>query len=959
MANVLIYKIQFLDSNPFGEFVAGDLIEIFYDASLDPTPVTGGTTGITVTKNGVSAVSGADIDQFAQSYKTEQNQFYNICNSGDLVLQVRNTSFPYLTTYLIPDWPSCAVTPTTCDLMFVGEPAVTLATTLTTADGEITVSASSSETIEYKLGSDFLYGAGQSSPTFSALLPGSYRIYARDENNCSANVFVTVGYENEYGTIHQIEYYVNVGDQQVSQTKIEIQERDYSGDYTEYKAGPSPIEIALRGDGEIDKFMSVMATNANITLMSETSFQYVHLVSGDDEKYRVVYSKNFGSGYEIIWTGKIVQQTYQEPYISPPYEVRFTCNDGLPDLDKKTYCQPDGLPYSGRVKAIQLISECLKKTGVPLNIRVACNLYATGMDSTDADDPLDQAYVDVFRFYLLDDAPTYLFVLQTILESFGARLIQWENRWNITRVEELRAAYDWREFDFNGNYTSNGATDPIIERVPPLSPGVWFRDEDQNLEIIKGYGKVRLNYNLGLVKNIFRNGDFTLKSVYNELFNAYSLALNMDGFTVVNGAYGIFTSYERIDNNNIALIITGDEDTDGSAYVGSATYNVRMGASNGLAIKIRYKIPQPIVSVPYVRVNIEVRYGAYWLTSQGKWTTVGNAIKFYVTEFDKYIESEVIAEQPDSGAVAGYDLNIRVYHAWVYSYEHDGTTDLKTKVTTTVPQGIRTEMHANAGTFYVGESIMYYELEENTDAESLPDIVRPTDYHATTNPVQWILKKRIYPEILDPVTVQAVNRSFFIDKISVGYLDSGNDVTDVITLDKSSQVNSDSVYEKTIYLGSLVETVTTKPVVGLSLSLFDPPTLNLTLITQNVLSANLTYTGYFSDVDGVGFVNWVRDGFDESRLLHQIHLLSMSGQYKRSIKRLSGSFISDQFIGPLHTIQETFDDDVLYIPMGVTYRDIDNSFSGEFCELIDVEAEPISGFSSGFVIAAFGSNAFN
>lgn len=966
MAEILAHTIQFLDTNPFGDYVAEDVVTIYYDPTLDPTPTSGGTAGMVVYLNGSAIVSGADIVLSVQSYKTESGAFPNICNSTTLVVPVRTMSFPYMNNFLLANWPSCAVTPGTCDLIFVGQPAVVNATDAVTSDGSITVSAISSETILFKLNYDFSYedGTGQSSALFSGLLPGTYRIYARDEINCGANILVTVGVDNTYGPLHRLEYYVNVGDQQVRRTKIEIQQRAYSGSVSEYCASSNPLELALRGEGETNKYMGLISMNANLSIISESNFQYVHLFSSDRNKYRVVHFIDEGGGYEANLTLNVVPQTYQEPYLFQPYPISLIAHDGLADLRNMIYAQADGLPYSGSVKVIKLIADCLKKTGIELNIRVGCNIYAEGMDTADSDDPLDQAYIDVKRFYLFNQAPTILDVLSYIIESFDCRLVQWANRWNIVRIEELQNQYDWREFDSDGDYFSEGSFDPVVDRVVPGEEGVHFINQDQNLEITNGYGKVRIKYDLGRINNILRNGDFTLKSVYNSLFNNYSIKVNTDGFTIVNTSYSLQESYEQIDDENIALIINGDEDTDGSAYIVSSTYNVKMGAANTLAIKIRYKVPAPIISLPYVKVRILVQYGSYYLTSSGNWTTELNRINFYVTEYDKYIESEIIAVQPDGGAVSGYDFGIIVSHAWCYHFEYEGVTALKARPTVDLPQGIRTEIHVNAGTFYVGESIIYYELEENTDTESQPNIVRPDDYHGTSNPVQWIMKKRVFPETLivlssSPLQVMNVSRSFFIDKIAVNYLYNGTDVMDVVTLDKPGQVNNIDIFERRVVFGSLLETAVSNPVFGLKIGLFDTATtVTFNLVSQSILSSAIVYTGYYRDVNGNGYVLWTRDGFAESKKLHEIQLSSMATQYGSSVKRLTGSFISTQFIGPLHTIREVLDNNTLYIPMSITINDKYNTFTGEFIELKPASSAGGSSFSSGFTFG-FGSSGFN
>lgn len=971
MANVRVYTIQFLTDNPLassGQQFTGDRFDFFYDLSLDPTPTNLDPTGITVQYNNGPFITGSP-DLLDINFPGLQETFGQVVCDGttQIIFARMSMSFPWVQKALIHNSTSCDITQPPCDLIFIGEPSVVKCSAPGVDDGSIAVTSFSSRTTLFKLGEDFTYndGTGQSSGLFSSLFPGTYRIYARDQSNCGANILVTVGIDNSYGALHRLEYYVHVSGVQVRRTKIEIQQRAYSGSVTEYCAGEVPLELSLRGEGQENKFMPLISMNANLTIISESNFQYVHLFTSDRNKYRVVhFIDEEGSGYETNLTLNVVPQTYKEPYLAHPYTLTLTAHCGLADLRNMIYAQGDGLKYDGSVKVISLIADCLKKTGIELNIRVACNIYAEGMNTTDSDDPLDQAYVDVSRFYLFDEAPTILFVLTSLIESFDARLIQWGNRWNIVRVEELNASYDWREFDSNGVYVSEGTTNPVVDRVVPTGSGVHFINQDQNLEILNGFGKVRIHYDLGLLKNVLRNGDFSLKSEYNGLYDRYFFKINTDGFTIVNPDYSIQSSYERIDDDNVALTITGDDDTDGSAYVQSAGYTVKMGAGNTLAIRIRYKIPSPIVSMPYVKLRVMVQYGSYYLASSGAWTTEENIITFYVTEVDKYVESEVIAVQPEGGAINGYDLTVKVFHAWCYHFEYEGTTALKARVTTNLPQGLRTEVHVNAGTYYTGESILYYELEENTDAESLPEIARPDDYHAVSNPVQWIMKKRIFPETLivlssDPLQVSTVSKSFSIDKISVNFLYNGNDVTDVISLDKAGQKNNNDVFERTVNFGSLVETVITNPGFGLRIGLFQPTlTTTINLVNQSVLAAGLVYTGYFRDADGNGYVLWTRDGFSESKLLHHIQLASMAAQYGQSVKRLTGSFISSQFIGPLHTIREVLDNNTLYIPMGMVINDRENSFTGEYMQLNQASTAGSSPFSSAFTFG-FGDSGFN
>src|SRR5690606_17070754 len=93
-----------------------------------------------------------------------------------------------------------------------------------------------------------------------------------------------------------------------------------------------------------------------------------------------------------------------------------------------------------------------------------------------------------------------------------------------------------------------------------------------NLEVKPGYGKVRVNYKMGLKPNILKNGDFRLRSTFNEALNHYEFDLNTDGFIWNDSGYPTSITYEEVEEGNVALKVTkhGDiteESTRGESYL--------------------------------------------------------------------------------------------------------------------------------------------------------------------------------------------------------------------------------------------------------------------------------------------------------------------------------------------------------------------------------------------------------
>lgn len=967
MADILAWTIEFTDNNPYGDYVAGDVVTIYYNPDNDPTPTYGTTTGITAYKNGVLLGSGADIllaNDPSATHKTEHQGNNSTCNGTSLVFVFRRIAYPYMYIYYpLENYPACA-SGGVCDLIIVGTPVVVSASGPATADGEITVTASSSQSIQYKLGSDFTYGDGtaQSTGVFTSLFPGQYRIYVRDATNCFTNILVTVPYSDDYSPYYRLEFDDPVG----GVIKLDVVKRDYAGAVTEVKGADIPFERSLKGEASLDKFESILATKVSVNFTSETDFAYSTLYTNNPEEFRV----NFYIDNVLKGVYKVLPQQYSEEYKAPPYYVSIVAIDGLASLKDYVFLQDDGQRFHESMKAIKLIAYILKKTKLELSIRVAINLYATGMNTAATDDPLDQAYVDCDTYYINEKEPTLDYVLRQILEPFGASIVQENAVWNIVRVEEKKGSYDYREFDSDGDYSSNSSYDPRLSVVPVGSSGFHFSDRDHYMTLCPGYGKIRVFYRLGLRENILENGDFRLTSRYSADYNAYTFDLDTRGFQLVSPSYPLSSTWEAIgDAGNVAWKIEGNDNVVsgyGDAYILSDSYTIKMGVANTLKISIRYKLPPPVaygltpiqIDIPYQKVRVRVKYGNYYLLHDGTWSTTENFLIIYATEFDKYLETDFIATQPATGATSGYAFEVRVYHSYIYHAEYTTHADLRAKDTydegnaeAILPLGTRSEVSALGSL----ENLYYYELEENTSAESSPDIIRPNDYHATNNPVQWILKKTIVKTYFTGFT-----SPFWLDYIKVSFLTSGAAPVDTILREINAEPRNTKVLEKEVTHGSYQSLITTIPQWDFGIGKLTATTgATMSLITTNILAADILYAGYFRSSAGAGYTTWTRDGISESSSLHSILLQQYATQYKKSWRKLTGSFYSQtSYFNFLNVLKIQSDGNRLYLPISPSIDYKNNRVRGEFLELIDVTSgagsdgsagSPFtSGFSSGF-----------
>jgi len=631
-----------------------------------------------------------------------------------------------------------------------------------------------------------------------------------------------------------------------------------------------------------------------------------------------------------------------------------------------------------------------------------CNLYAIGMDTTAADDPFDQAYVDLELFYIEEKRPTYEFILTEILKTFGVRITQWDNRWNIVRIEEMQDSYDWREFDALGDYVSNGTFNPVVDVNFPDDGGVNFL-AFPNMELQPGYGTIKANFKLGLKDNILDNGDFSLNLNYFPDRQEYRQIINTNGWESVNAiGVPIYENFEAIDSENVAWVLSHDDSLfttplAGRNFIQSKAYDLKMGSSNSLKISVTYNVKRENfesllpygITFPYVKVRVMVKYGTLYLTQSGAWSSDESTIDFIETKLNEYITREIVAQQPTSGTpISGMNFLVRVFHATPLYTQFSSRDALKGFQTLdgtdqVIPNGYKTEIR---DVYTAGNGIMYYyELEDaNTVSAVLAyptlstyELIEPDDYDATTNRRLWVLKhKRFLSAGLEIM-------SFAIDNVKVEFLTNGKSPIDSIVRKTSAEKNNRNELSQTFIIGSLTDVITTdgnqvfydaklrdltlselKDKFGIRgvIKFFnnDIPvvaTINGSVIdlVTNILSRDILYTGWLRNSSGVAWESWQRDGVAEADHLHGIWLRVAASLYNKTWRLLRATLIArGEILGLLNTFKEVNDDDRIYLPISVTLDDKSNTYSAELLEIangsevVGSDGTTTSPFNSGF-----------
>jgi len=209
--------------------------------------------------------------------------------------------------------------------------------------------------------------------------------------------------------------------------KVEIFVEGFTGAATEVRfPHDSPLVIEW---SETSKLDPLQPSHATLTLISDTSFEFLDLYSVGYGNCRLDVYRHNGTAYALYWSGCIDPELYEEPYRSlNGYDVTLTFSDLAP-LDVASWQR------TGLSTIADIVDACIAKTGVLCG---TTEKHISTMISTTAL-TLQEVSVNQDNFYDEEgEAKTMREVLTEVLRPFALRIVQKAGRFVIY---DLQSAY--------------------------------------------------------------------------------------------------------------------------------------------------------------------------------------------------------------------------------------------------------------------------------------------------------------------------------------------------------------------------------------------------------------------------------------------------------------------------------------------------------------------------------------
>lgn len=577
-------------------------------------------------------------------------------------------------------------------------------------------------------------------------------------------------------------------------------------------------------------------------------------------------------------------------------------------------------PCAPRVAKVKITAFHNSGSGMTVRVTVASLI---GPAVVFSEDPLDQLYIDS-RIYLDNKGiPTTCDkVFESFADTIRGEIFQSMGFWWIVRKSDRVRTINFRQFDYNGNYESFGELDPLLElKYPSDSDRMMWRDTSQVLSFNRNYGKFTITQDLEKDGNLIDEGRFEEDDLIdlgsgNKIFKNWNFIIGQPGVT-----YGL----KKVDNGESLGAFFADYARVNSTQNDSRLYCYEVPFEGGSPDQIRVKFQYQVIptnNVPWIRFAWELKitrdidstsiYFINYIDDPGfnRWTTDPYKNEIYVSNYGEFQNVDVVAKASNDGAPIGTGkIQISFYMHNHAGRDFEDITDLKTFDPTTYiePQGLQRLVaeDSNVNTYF-------YKMEYSTEAENLPEIVRPNTFSGAG--YLWRLDK-----IINIGAFRGLVREFIIDNVSIAYLPW---TTQGVNLDPPATVTFETVvspliksdFEKTIILGDLI----------------DMP------------NAENLYRGYFRLSDGTPTNSWARDGVAEEKFLGQILLDDYVAQFSDPAKMLSGRLTGNQLYHFINCIRNNIDLS-RYIALSYEFDAKQASYNVDLIRIISGEdGEPVA-----------------
>lgn len=601
--------------------------------------------------------------------------------------------------------------------------------------------------------------------------------------------------------------------------RCEIYNKQYFGSATEIK-GRATIE---KGSVK-DHLEPIRGTGLLLDLEASTDLTLEDLYTENEQDFTVRLYKNA----KVVFIGFLKPDGIYQSFTRDIWTISMDCIDGLGAISNLSFVQPNGFRFVGKMSAIDIIYNCLRRTGISLPINTSINTVYDGLVRSPNMDVLTKVKMNADRFFRIDGQGTgdgtimsCEEVLKSVLDVFCACITQEKGEWYIYKANELFLTdYPlFRRYNiqniYNGNITVNIA-EVLGSQINNFYP--YHCSGNQKIDIKGGVSAFRVSYKYGFVSgllpnpSLIRNGLTYDYWTIEDGFNFIIDPLNEAGFLFKNSAFG---NTNNIVKSDPILVLTDN------ILKMKISFNVKNSSGNSSGRFIRIKIQQGTRYLKYSPANdgtpIDDSRNAVWTTNAADTYTVflngTGSYDLFIPPFvtDGNLTFGIMTLYPSGGVteIESFDIIPDTGNKPEVGEFH--TVERANKISTIVKDNKVVFNGDNAGLVYIGaifkengiDTTSLWNREKEFTSKTILQIAAEEELRISQKPLKKFTGSTFgYIPYLSVIKIDSITGKFM--PIEYSY-DTFSNISTIKSLELFSAEISDLVYNKTFDFGSVVK----------------------------------------------------------------------------------------------------------------------------------------------------------
>lgn len=298
----------------------------------------------------------------------------------------------------------------------------------------------------------------------------------------------------------------------------EIFKKDYTGIFEEIHG------IAILEKASVTNHLDpIRGGGLQLQLEASKGLTLEDLYSDDEQTFSVKLYKN----KKLVFVGYMNPDGVYQDYVRDEWKITVDCVDGLGAISNLAFVQENGLHFTGKMRAIDIIYNCLKRTGTLMNINTSINIEYDGLP--EGYTILESIYLNADRFVRTDNETIMSCedVLKSILDIFKACITQIDAEWYIYKPNEIfvEPYVVFNRFNINNVFIGNKTVN-LNKELGSHADNFYPHHcgGNQRIEIRGALGGFRLGYKYGFVSGLLPNPRLVKTG----------MTLNYDGWDVLS-----------------------------------------------------------------------------------------------------------------------------------------------------------------------------------------------------------------------------------------------------------------------------------------------------------------------------------------------------------------------------------------------------------------------------------------